>query len=284
MPNVNELESLVDISRSNPALSAGNPFINVTDSYWSSTSYQASLGASAMVIRFTDGRWINGLDAPPYSNDKAASANSLWAVRSGPAGAVDLQATGEYIVYAAGDDAYHTCPFCEATVNGYVNTPVAGDSASLVNSGPLTSARMINNGDGTISDTVTGLTWLKKADCIQAPWVDAVAAVNSLASGQCGLTDGSTAGQWRMPNRFEMLSLADRSPTFPIAAYYNGVYGPDGITVTGSVIFTNFMVSQYYWTSSTYAMDSTQAWTVYSCDFGAYDLPKSHTGHTLAVR
>ena len=55
MPNVNELESLVDISRSNPALSAGNPFTNVANSYWSSSSYQASLGTSAMVIRFTDG-------------------------------------------------------------------------------------------------------------------------------------------------------------------------------------------------------------------------------------
>ena len=87
-----------------------------------------------------------------------------------------------------------------------------------------------------------------------------------------------------MPNRFEMLSLAERSPTFPIAAYYNGVYGPDGVSVTGSVIFTNFVVSQYYWTSSTYASDNTQAWTVYSCDFGVYDLPKANTGYTLAVR
>jgi len=31
-------------------------------------------------------------------------------------------------------------------------------------------------------------------------------------------------------------------------------------------------------------MDSTQAWTIYSCDFGAYDLSKTNTGYTLAVR
>jgi hypothetical protein len=162
--------------------------------------------------------------------------------------------------------------------------PVAGDSASLVNSAPLTSPRMIDNGDGTTSDTVTGLTWLKNANCIEASWSDAIAAVNSLASGQCGLTDGSTAGQWRMPNRFEMLSLAERSATFPIAAYYDGIYGPDGITVTGPVIFTSFVVSQYYWTSSTYAPDSTQAWAVYSCDFGVYNTAKSAIGYTMAVR
>ncbi len=143
---------------------------------------------------------------------------------------------------------------------------------------------MIDNGNGTISDTVTGLTWLKNANCIQATWSGAITAVNNLASGQCGLTDGSTAGQWRMPNRSEMLSLAERSPTFPIAAYYDGIYGPDGITVTGPVIFTTFEVSQYYWTSSTYAPDSTQAWTVYSCDFGVYNVPKNNIGYTMAVR
>ncbi len=284
MPNVNELESLVDISRSNPALSVGNPFTNVAKSYWSSTSYQASLGASAMVIRFTDGLWINGTDVPLYNNNKTTSLNSLWPVKSGSAGAVKLQATGAFIVYATGDDAYHTCPFCEGTVNGAVDAHVDGDSASLVNSAPLTSPRLIDNGNGTLSDTVTGLTWLKKGDCIRSSWADAIAAVNSLATGQCGLTDGSTRGQWRMPNRFEMLSLAERAPTFPIASYYNGTYGPDGVTVSGPVVFNAFEVSQYYWTSSTYAVDDTQAWTVYSCDFGVYNAPKAATGYTMAVR
>ncbi len=301
MPNVNELESLVDISQSNPAVSSGNPFtnINFANAYWSSTTYMASASfnfantngssSNAMAIRVTDGRWINGIDGS-FNNDKTTSTNSLWAVKSGSAGAVNLQATGEYYVWATGDDAYHTCPFCEGTVilpgdpNGAVDTPVTGDSASLVNSRPLTSPRMIDNGDGTISDTVTGLIWLKKANCIEASWANAIAAVNSLASGQCGLTDGSTAGQWRMPNRFEMLSLAERSATFPIAAYYDGIYGPDGVTVTGPVIFTTFLVSQYYWTSSTYAVDRTQAWTVYSCDFGVYNTPKSAVGYTMAVR
>ena len=87
-----------------------------------------------------------------------------------------------------------------------------------------------------------------------------------------------------MPNRFEMLSLAERSVTFPIAAYYNGIYGPDGVTITGPVVFQTFQVSQYYWTSSTYAIETTQAWTVYSCDFGVYSIPKSAVGYTMAVR
>jgi hypothetical protein len=195
-----------------------------------------------------------------------------------------------YYVFATGDDSYHTCPYCEGSVVlpgdpiPAVDTPVPGDSARLGNSRPLTSPRFIDNSDGTLYDTVTGLFWLKEADCINASWSGAITAVNNLASGQCGLTDSSTAGQWRMPNRFEMLSIAQRSATFPIAAYYNGTYLPDGTTVSGTVVFDNFMVSQFYWTSSTYASDSTQAWTVYSCDFGVYNAPKSNTGYTLAVR
>ncbi len=302
MPNANEVESIVDISQSNPSVSSGSPFINVNlaNAYWSSSSYMASTpwnfaneggtATFAMAIRFTDGRWINGPDGS-YNNDRTASLNSLWAVKSGPAGAINLQATGEYYVMATGDDSYHTSPFCEGSYvcmagdpNVCVDQPVSGDSASLVNSRPLTSPRLIDNGDGTLSDTVTGLTWLKQANCIQGSWADTVSAVNNLASGQCGLMDGSTAGQWRMPNRFEMLSLAVRSVTFSIAAFYDGAYTRNLNDITGPVVFTTFEDSQFYWTSSTYASDPTQAWTVYSCDFGAYNMPKSAVGYTMAVR
>lgn len=38
LPNVNELESLVDLERHDPALPAGHPFTDVRDVYWSSTT------------------------------------------------------------------------------------------------------------------------------------------------------------------------------------------------------------------------------------------------------
>ena len=38
LPNVNELESLVDCSRAQPALAAGHPFINLREGYWSATT------------------------------------------------------------------------------------------------------------------------------------------------------------------------------------------------------------------------------------------------------
>jgi hypothetical protein len=38
LPSINELETLVDCSRHNPALPDGNPFTHVRDGYWSSTT------------------------------------------------------------------------------------------------------------------------------------------------------------------------------------------------------------------------------------------------------
>lgn len=272
MPNANELESLVDVSKINPAVSTGNPFIHIdlANAYWSSTTYTAGPG-NAMAIRFTDGRWINGTDAGDgsFNNNKTTSTNSLWAVKSGGAGTIQLLATGV---------------FYSDTGGGAGATFGIGDDASLQIGAPLTSPRFIDNGDGTLADTVTGLTWLKKADCIRQSWLGAITTINSLASGQCGLTDGSTAGQWRMPNRSEMLSLSDRAPTFPQANYLNGIPGADGITVINPVIFNSFISSDYYWTSTTDAADTTQAWSIYSCDFGVYNIVKTDTRYSLAVR
>ena len=266
MPNANELESLVDTSQDNPAVTAGAPFTNITitSAYWSSTTYMA-LPSNAFAIRFSDGRWINGTEAVDFDNAKTTAANSLWAVKSGGTGAIQVLATGVY-------DSQGGASFGP------------GDDASLQLGALLTFPRFIDNGNGTLADTVTGLTWLKKADCINQSWTDALNTVNTLANGQCGLTDESTAGQWRMPNRSEMLSLSDRSPTFPQANYLNGIPGPDGITVTNPSIFNNFIVSNYYWTSTTDAADTTQAWTIYSCDFGVYNIAKTDTRYSLAVR
>jgi hypothetical protein len=77
-----------------------------------------------------------------------------------------------------------------------------------------------------------------------------------------------------MPNKNEMLSLSDRDPKFPQADYLDWIY-QDYSTVSGPVIFKDFIASVYYWTSTTDAADQTQAWTVYSCDFGVYNSSKT---------
>jgi hypothetical protein len=259
LPNLIELESLVDVSRANPALTAGNPFINVSPGiYWSSTAIWAGDGfgaAFAWTIRFSDGQYVN--DAS--SNVIATSTNAVWAVKGSAAGAVKLQATGMFVPYQSGDD-------------GTLETGVG-----------LTYPRWIDKGNGTFTDTMTGLTWLKQANCINQPWAGAVTAVTQLASGQCGLTDGSIAGSWRMPNRNEMQSLADRIQTNESAYFDYTILNLDN-TVYQPATFDNFPEGSYYWTSTTTAADSSQAWTVFSCDFGVYAQSKANSGYTLAVR
>ena len=258
MPNLNELESLVDVSQSEPALTAGNPFENVSNGiYWSSTSYWGGQTGSpdAWSIRMSDGRYIND----NVDNVKTTSTDAVWAVRGSGGGAIKLQSTGTYVSYVSGDD-------------GSLQTGV-----------PPTFPRWIDNGNGTITDTVTGLVWLKQADCLSGQWADALAAVNQLADGQCGLSDKSVAGAWRMPNRHEMQSLSDRMETNH-ADFFNQVYETPYPTLNQPAIFTNFVVSDFYWTSTTDAANTAEAWTVYSCDYGVYDTPKTLTEYTLAVR
>jgi Protein of unknown function (DUF1566) len=258
LPNLTELESLIDVSAANPALSAGSPFVNVAEGiYWTSTGYYGGNTGSgeAWPIRLSDGRYMNDTTA----NVKASSSNQAWAVKgAGNAGTIKLPATGFYVPYAAGDD-------------GTIQSGVG-----------LTSPRFIDNNNGTITDTMTGLIWLKQANCLSGTWSDALAKVNSPASGQCG-HDNSQAGQWRMPNRNELESLSDRAQT-NLAQYFDYTYVNKDGSVYQAPIFTNYNESQYYWTSTTNAADPTEAWTVFSCDFGVYDIPKANVGYTLAVR
>ena len=68
--------------------------------------------------------------------------------------------------------------------------------------------RFVDCGNGTVTDTSTGLVWLKDADCWQSRIYSlAHFHAQSLASGQCGLSDRSIAGQWRLPTREEWADL-----------------------------------------------------------------------------
>ena len=64
--------------------------------------------------------------------------------------------------------------------------------------------RYVDCGNGTVTDHVTGLIWLTDAACLgTANWAAASGAAAALANGQCGLTDGSSAGDWRLPTTSE---------------------------------------------------------------------------------
>lgn len=116
--------------------------------------------------------------------------------------AVDLAKTGQTTCY----DAMGTVIACAGTgQDGETQTGVAWPDP-----------RFTENGDGTITDNLTGLIWLAQADCLgKIQWLDALTAANALADGQCGLTDGSAAGDWHLPNILEAVSLMNLGAPSP---------------------------------------------------------------------
>lgn len=143
------------------------------------------------------------------------SASIVWAQ---PA---PVAKTGQTYAYGYGDD-------------GYYEKGVASPSP-----------RFTDNGDGTVTDNLTGLMWAKNANMDgQKDWYDAIPYANNLS---LGTACGTPRTDWRLPNRFELESLLDlgnNSPALP----------------TGH-LFTNVQ-SYYYWSSTTNADDTASAWNV----------------------
>ena len=82
--------------------------------------------------------------------------------------------------------------------------------------------RFTDNGNGTFTDSLTGLVWLSDNTCLlRTPvagiswFAQALDAANKLADGQCGLSDGSVIGAWRIPNINEANSLFDVTKNGP---------------------------------------------------------------------
>lgn len=142
---------------------------------------------------------------------------------------------------------------------------------------PDDADRFIDCGNGTVHDTQTGLLWLKNASCTaQMRWYEANAFAADLADGQCGLTDHSQAGDWRLPTRAEWETIFRSCTDPPEIAGKDGYCfadSPANAWATGVVA----TVQEPYW-SSTSDQPPTYAWTAYleggylSSDQKAVDL------------
>jgi hypothetical protein len=112
--------------------------------------------------------------------------------------------------------------------------------------------RFTDNGDGTVTDNCTGLVWLKDANCFGLrAWVNALSDANGLASDACGLSDGSSPGDWHLPNIREIRSLIDYSQYAPAL--------PSGHPFTG--VQTTWP-NVFYWSSTTAPESASTAWIV----------------------
>ena len=144
-----------------------------------------------------------------------------------------------------------------------------GDDGDLRKGVTWPAPRFTDNSDGTVTDNLTGLIWLKNADCFgMRNWATALSDCNNLASGSCGLTDGSSAGVWRLPNAKELFSLIDLGQKYPAL--------PSGYPFTG-------VHSWYCWSSTTDTHNTEAAWSVYLPNGGVGIYYKTSTYYVWPI-
>ena len=138
-----------------------------------------------------------------------------------------------------------TCYNESGAVIGCTNTGQDGDIQAGVE---WPDPRLEDNDDGTVTDNLTGFLWLKDASCfVTRTWASALSQCNTLNNGECGLTDGSVEGDWRLPNRFELESVLDMGESLPAL--------PSGHPFSD-------VVSGWYWSSTTYDGVKSFGWSI----------------------
>jgi hypothetical protein len=235
LPNPKELRSLVNYEESSNVNSLNSPtgvFTGLMDmNYWTSCTY-APITTAAWDVYINIGS--------VYASPKTFTSYVL-AVRTGQGGGnVSLPKTGQTTSYAIGKR----------------------DDGELELGVPWPNPRFTDNGDGTVTDNLTGLVWLRDGNRFgQRDWADALSGCNGLADDSSNLTDGSSAGDWRLPNVNELESLINAEEADP-AAWLNA-QGFSGVQ------------AGYYWSSSNHAPNTDRAWFV--------DISKGTVGHEAKI-
>ena len=194
-----------------------------------------------------------GLVSGPLVAQTAITAEGLVESTSGglkfPDGSI--QATAAAAVPAAVEDTgQQTCYDPSGSTEDMVACVLTGQDGEKQAGADWPAPRFTDNLDGTVTDSLTGLIWLQDANCASfgspIDFQDALSAANGLSQGFCGLLDGSFAGDWRLPNVKELLSLCDYSETGPALPSGHPFASPQ----------------DSYWSSS-WVSDKTSAWLIH---------------------
>jgi hypothetical protein len=271
LPNVNELQSLANYGRVSPAVSGAfntscAPGCTETTCSctlptfcWTSTTYQIN-PTNAWFVSFEDGRTPAGAKHSLYSVRAVRSGST-----SGPQG-LRLQ-TGQTLCYDGLGNA--------------IACPGSGQDGEL-RSG--LARAYVDNGDGTITDSDTGLMWERLINDGSVhdvdntySWLDAfnvkLAALND-GAGFAGHTD------WRLPNANELRSLANYGRSSP------AVNGEFFMNCESSCTVDECSCTQSggYWSSTSSLNGPSAAWIVFFTDGGLGANGKSEIYYVRAVR
>lgn len=219
VPNIRELLSIVDYGNFDPIVTEGYPFRNLKPRiYWTSTS----LTPAPLLA------WMITLGIGPTVFVVKSSPCHIWPVRGTKS---RVPKTGQVV--------------CWDSSGKVVSCSGSGQDGDIQAGAPFPNPRFTDNKDGTVTDNLTNLVWLKNGNPFGfRVWEQALSLCNSLASGQAGLSDGSQKGDWRLPNVREIESLVD----------YNQV----GPCLPAGHPFDNVRPSSY-WTSTSVTAAPTEA-------------------------
>jgi hypothetical protein len=150
---------------------------------------------------------------------------------------------------------------------GQTTSYATGDDGDYEKGVAWPNPRFTDNGDGTVTDNLTGLMWTRDANLFGLKtWADAITACESLELGQNGC---NIYTDWRLPNVKELQSLIDFSNySSPLPAGHP---------------FDNVQ-SFAYWTSTTVAIHTPYAWYVHLTNGTSSYGDKSHDHYVWPVR
>lgn len=196
--------------------------------------------------------------------------------------------SGVTIFGVLGSASIASGPPAQPAKTGQTTTFATADDGDLRRGMPWPSPRFTNSAAGLVKDNLTGLIWLKKANYIDTDYPD-VDADGTLKDGRVtwqhaldfvlGMNAGTYTNfgrtDWRLPNVRELNSLIDYGRKGPALCNTAGTgqWAADDP-------FDN-VENASYWTGTTYADDSNNAWRV-SLDNG-YAQPYSKTGQYFSV-
>lgn len=146
------------------------------------------------------------------------------------------------------------------------------------------SDRYVDCKNGTVTDTTTGLIWLKKADCLEATdWATANYKAAEIQSGSCNLSDNSYKGDWRLPTKDELTAILPPSSLNCSVPTLVDQYGA-GCFAAGTQWATNVQFN--YWSSTTgpYRDAVSSAWAVFLNFGGVINTSKPSLVYGWPVR